>query len=230
MKKLVVLTGAGISAESGIRTFRDAGGLWESFRVEDVASPEGWMANPGLVLNFYAKRRDELLRTVPNEGHLGLARLQEFFQVEVITQNIDDLHERAGSHHILHLHGELTKVCSTCDPSYIVALPSDAPYIQLGDTCPRGCQLRPFVVWFGEAVPAIEQAIDIVRQADIFVIVGTSMNVYPAAGLIHYLPQESTIYLIDPKTVTTPHNQRITFIQQPASIGVPLLENRLRAT
>ena len=228
MKKLVVLTGAGISAESGIRTFRDAGGLWESFRVEDVASSEGWTANPGLILNFYAKRREELLRAVPNEGHLGLARLQEFFEVEVITQNIDDLHERAGSYHVLHLHGELTKVCSTCDPSYIVTLPSDAPYIHLGDTCPLGCQLRPFVVWFGEAVPAIEQAIGIIRQADLFVIVGTSMNVYPAAGLIHYLPKEVPIYLIDKKVVETHANKKITFIQQPATIGVPMLENILR--
>jgi NAD-dependent deacetylase len=228
MKKLVVLTGAGISAESGIRTFRDAGGLWESFRMEEVASPEGWIVNPELVLNFYAKRREELLRAAPNKGHLGLARLQDIFHVDVITQNIDDLHERAGSKHVLHLHGELTKVCSTCNPSYILTLPSEAPYIRLGDTCPQGCQLRPFVVWFGEAVPAIEQAIDIVQQADIFVIVGTSMNVYPAAGLIHYLPHEVPIYLIDPKTVATPYDQQITFIQEPASIGVPLLENRLR--
>ena len=229
MKKLVVLTGAGISAESGIRTFRDAGGLWESYRVEEVASPEGWIANPELVLNCYAKRREELLSAVPNEGHLGLARLQDSFQVDVITQNIDDLHERAGNQHVLHLHGELTKVCSTCDQSYIVSLPSESPYIRLGDTCPRGCQLRPFVVWFGEAVPAIEQAIDIVQQSDIMVIVGTSMNVYPAAGLIHYLSKEAPIYLIDPKTVSTPYDQRITFIQQPASIGVPLLEKRLRS-
>jgi NAD-dependent deacetylase len=228
MKKLVVLTGAGISAESGIRTFRDAGGLWESFRMEEVASPEGWIVNPELVLNFYAKRREELLRAAPKKGHLGLARLQDIFHVDVITQNIDDLHERAGSKHVLHLHGELTKVCSTCNPSYILTLPSEAPYIRLGDTCPQGCQLRPFVVWFGEAVPAIEQAIDIVQQADIFVIVGTSMNVYPAAGLIHYLPHEVPIYLIDPKTVATPYDQQITFIQEPASIGVPLLENRLR--
>jgi NAD-dependent deacetylase len=230
MKTLVVLTGAGISAKSGIRTFRDAGGLWESYRVEEVASPEGWMANPELVLNFYAKRREELLSAVPNEGHLGLARLQDIFQVDVITQNIDDLHERAGSQHVLHLHGELTKVCSTCDPSYIVPLLPEAPYIRLGDTCPRGCQLRPFVVWFGEAVPAIEQAIDIVRQADLFVIVGTSMNVYPAAGLINYLSKETPIYLIDPKIVATLYDRKITFIQQAASIGVPLLENRLRST
>jgi NAD-dependent deacetylase len=227
MKKLVVLTGAGISAESGIRTFRDAGGLWESYRVEEVASPEGWAANPELVLNFYAKRREELLKTVPNEGHLSLARLQDSFQVEIITQNIDNLHEQAGSNHVLHLHGELNKVCSTGDSSYIVTLPSQAPYIHLGDTCPRGYQLRPFVVWFGEPVPAIEQAIEIVQQADLFAIVGTSMNVYPAAGLINYLPLEVPIYLIDPKLVTTPYNRRITFIQQPASIGVPLMEAKL---
>lgn len=227
MKKLVILTGAGISAESGIRTFRDAGGLWESHRVEDVASPEGWIANPELVLDFYAKRREELLRAVPNEGHLGLARLQDSFQVEIITQNIDDLHERAGSTHVLHLHGELTKVCSTCDPSYVITLALEAPYIHLGDVCPRGCQLRPFVVWFGESVPAIEQAIEIVQQADLFVIVGTSMNVYPAAGLIHYLPHKIPIYLIDPKVVTTPYSHNIIFIQQPASVGIPLLEEEL---
>ncbi|MBB3187540.1 NAD-dependent deacylase [Microbacter margulisiae] len=229
MKRLVVLTGAGISAESGIRTFRDSGGLWESYRVEDVASPEGWATNPTLVLNFYAKRRAELLTASPNDGHKGLVRLEEFFKVDIITQNIDNLHEKAGSTHVLHLHGELNKVCSSCNPSYIITLPEEAPYIKLGDKCPLGCQLRPFVVWFGESVPAIEQAIDITQQADIFAIVGTSMNVYPAAGLIHYLSSGTPIYLIDPQPVETSKNQEIHFIQQPASLGIPILEDLLKS-
>ncbi len=229
MKKLVILTGAGMSAESGISTFRDAGGLWDQYPVEDVATPEGWQRNPKLVLDFYAERRRQLLNTQPNEGHLGLARLQHDFDVRIITQNIDNLHERAGSKNILHLHGELTKVCSTYDPDYIVELPSDAPYIQLGDKCPRGGQLRPFIVWFGEAVPAIEEAAELSAQADIYAVIGTSLNVYPAAGLLQYVPKGVPIYLIDPKEVETSYSKRIVYIQQPATKGVAQLEQRLLA-
>ena len=229
MKKLVILTGAGMSAESGSSTFRDAGGLWDQYPVEDVATPEGWERNPKLVLDFYAERRRQLLNTQPNEGHFGLARLQQHFDVQIITQNIDNLHEQAGSKNVLHLHGELTKVCSTYDPHYIVDLPAEAPYIQLGDRCPRGGQLRPFIVWFGEAVPAIEEAADQSAQADIYAVIGTSLNVYPAAGLLHYVPRNVPIYLIDPKEVSTTCNQRITYIQQPATMGVAQLEKLLRS-
>ncbi|MGC9150170.1 MAG: SIR2 family NAD-dependent protein deacylase [Microbacter sp.] len=220
MKRLVVLTGAGISAESGIRTFRDSGGLWNSYRIEEVASPEGWNANPALVLSFYAARREELRHAKPNQGHLGLAQLESFCDVEIITQNIDNLHEKAGSKKVLHLHGELNKVCSSCDPHYIKTLSDNEPYIQIGDLCPKGCQLRPFVVWFGEPVPAIEAAIELTRKADMFLIVGTSMNVYPAAGLIQYLQPTIPILLIDPKPVSLYTNHPLHVIPKPASSGI----------
>jgi NAD-dependent deacetylase len=229
MKKIVVLSGAGMSAESGISTFRDAGGLWDQYRVEDVATPEGWERNPEMVLEFYAERRRQLLSVKPNESHFGLARLEKYFDVRIITQNIDNLHEKAGSSHVLHLHGELTKVRSTYDPDYIVELPTEAPYIQLGDKCPRGGQLRPFIVWFGEAVPAIEEAAAISAEADIYAVIGTSLNVYPAAGLLNYVPRGAPIFLIDPKEVTTYLSDRITFIRQPASTGVAELEKLLLA-
>jgi len=227
MKRLVVLTGAGMSAESGLSTFRDAGGLWDTYPVEEVATPEGWRRNPKLVLDFYAQRRAQLLDAKPNEAHLGVARLEKQFDVRIITQNIDDLHERAGSSHVLHLHGELNKVCSTTDPNYIKTLPPDAPYIRVGDKCPHGGQLRPYIVWFGEAVPAIEEAAAISESADIYVVIGTSLNVYPAAGLLQYAPPFAPIYLIDPKPVSTSMQSRITFIQQPASKGVQELEKML---
>jgi NAD-dependent deacetylase len=227
MKKLVVLSGAGMSAESGISTFRDSGGLWDQYRVEDVATPEGWIRNPAMVLDFYAERRRQLLDVEPNEGHLGLARLESSFDVRIITQNIDNLHERAGSSHVLHLHGELTKVCSSCDANFILELPSEAPYIRLGDKCPLGGQLRPFIVWFGEAVPAIDDAVSITSQADIYAVIGTSLNVYPAAGLLNYVPRGVPIFLIDPKEVTTYLSENITFIRQPASTGVLELERLL---
>jgi len=230
MKRLVVLTGAGISAESGIRTFRDSNGLWESYRIEEVASPEGWRANPSLVLNFYSTRREELRKAKPNEGHLGLARLQDFCDVEVITQNIDNLHEKAGNKKVLHLHGELNKVCSSCDQDYIISLSEDQPYIQLGDLCPKGCQLRPFVVWFGEPVPNIEQAIQLTQQANIFLIVGTSMNVYPAAGLIHYLQPNVPIVVIDPKPITLFTAHPLFTIQKPASSGILEAEEIIKKT
>lgn len=228
MKKLVVLTGAGMSAESGISTFRDSGGLWDQYPVEDVATPEGWGRNPKLVLDFYAERRRQLLQVEPNEGHRALARLQEYFDVKIITQNIDNLHERAGSNSVLHLHGELTKVSSTYDPDYVVELPSGAPYIRLGDKCPRGGQLRPFIVWFGEAVPAIDEAAQLSAQADIYAVIGTSLNVYPAAGLLNYVPRGIPVFLIDPKEVHTNLSHRIQFIQEPATTGVAKLEKLLQ--
>jgi NAD-dependent deacetylase len=229
MKKLVVLTGAGMSAESGFSTFRDAGGYWDQYRVEDVATPEGWERNPKMVLDFYANLRGQLLRAQPNDGHTGLARLEAQYEVHVITQNVDNLHERAGSSRVLHLHGELTKVCSATYPQYIKELPPDAPYIKIGDKCPRGGQLRPFIVWFGEAVPAIEEAAELSAQADIYVVIGTSLNVYPAAGLLHYVPHGVPIYLIDPKEVPTVLSSRITFIREPASKGVAELTELLAA-
>jgi NAD-dependent deacetylase len=225
MKHLVVLTGAGMSAESGIKTFRDQGGLWESYDVMEVASYEGWLKNKELVLRFYNERRQQLKNVKPNDGHKALAALEKYFKVSIITQNVDNLHERAGSKHILHLHGELTKVTSTKDPNYIV----DIKYknIQVGDTCPKGGQLRPFIVWFGEAVPAMDEAIEIAARADIFVVIGTSLNVYPAAGLINYAPPKAPIYLIDPNTVAVNINREYEFINEKASKGMELLTELL---
>lgn len=180
-KKLVVLTGAGMSAESGISTFRDSDGLWEKYRVEDVATPEGFAADPELVLNFYNQRRRELLNTKPNAGHIGLADLEKEFDVHIITQNIDNLHERAGCSHVVHLHGELMKACSVRDLNTTYDISPEDPDLHIGDKDPHGAQLRPFIVWFGEAVPMIDPAIRLVEDCDIFVVIGTSLNVYPAA-------------------------------------------------
>lgn len=230
MKKLVVLSGAGMSAESGISTFRDAGGLWDKYPVEQVATPEGYARNPELVLNFYNERRRQLLDVQPNAGHLGLAQLEERFQVTIVTQNVDNLHERAGSTHVIHLHGELTKVCSSRDPynpQYVKELKPDEYDVRLGDKAGDGSQLRPFIVWFGEAVPQIETAIRYVEQADVFVIIGTSMNVYPAAGLLHYVPAAAEVYLIDPKPVDTHSLRPIQVIRKGASEGVKELALRL---
>jgi len=223
MKKLVVLTGAGMSQESGIRTFRDSDGLWEEYDVRDVATPEAWRKNPGLVQHFYNERRKQLLETKPNAGHVGLAELEKWFKVHIITQNIDDLHERAGSTNVLHLHGELKKSRSTVDENLIYDI--DGWELKMGDRCEKGSQLRPHIVWFGEAVPAIEEAIPIVRDADIFVVIGTSMNVYPAAGLINYVRKEVPIFLIDPKPVSV--YQQVTFIQEKAGKGVEILKVKL---
>ena len=190
MKKLVVLTGAGMSAESGISTFRDSGGLWEKYPVEQVATPEGYRADPKLVIGFYNERRKELQHVKPNRGHELIAELEKYFDVTVITQNVDDLHERAGSRHVIHLHGELTKVTSSREPNnpkYIQKLKPEEWEVKMGDLAADGSQLRPFIVWFGEAVPMIETAIGYAEQADIFVIIGTSLNVYPAAGLLYYV-------------------------------------------
>ena len=218
-KKLVVLTGAGMSAESGISTFRDSDGLWENYRVEDVATPEGFAANPELVLDFYNQRRRELLQTKPNAGHIGLAQLEKDFDVSIITQNVDNLHERAGSSNVIHLHGELMKACSVRDPDTTYDLSPDNPDIHLGDKDPHGVQLRPFIVWFGEAVPMIDAAIREVEACDIFVVIGTSLNVYPAAGLLNYVRRGQPIYLIDPKEVKAYRND-IHFIRKGASEGV----------
>jgi len=219
MKTIVALTGAGMSAESGINTFRDAGGLWEQYRVEDVATPEGWYRNPEMVLDFYNQRRHQLLKAQPNQGHVLLAGLEKNFNVRVITQNVDNLHERAGSSQVLHLHGELMKVRSTGPGQEVYDLTPDQIDTRLGDKCPKGYQFRPHIVWFGEAVPAIEEAIRIVEKADIILIIGTSMQVYPAAGLIHYAKSDTPLYLIDPNDVDV-HAHGLTVIKKGASEGM----------
>ncbi len=225
MKHLVALTGAGISAESGLKTFRDSDGMWENYNVMEVASYEGWLKNKKLVLEFYNQRRRQLKEAKPNAAHIGLVELEKFFKVSIITQNVDDLHEKAGSKNILHLHGELTKARSTKDPSYII----DIGYndIRLGDLCPTCSQLRPNIVWFGEAVPAFSDAVEIVRSADIFVIIGTSMIVYPAAGLIDYVPENAEIYIIDPKPIPVQNRKNLFFIQEVASKGIEVLKVKL---
>ena len=226
-KKLVILTGAGMSAESGIATFRDSDGLWENHRVEDVASPSGFSANPTLVLDFYNERRKDLLKAKPNPGHIGLAEMENDFDISIITQNVDNLHERAGSTNVIHLHGELMKSRSTRDPSIIYEMGEDNHLINMGDKCELGSQLRPDIVWFGEAVPMIEEAIPLMQQADIIVIIGTSLNVYPAAGLVDYARSGTPVYLIDPKDVRS-SRRNIIFIQKGASEGVKELRSLLQ--
>jgi NAD-dependent deacetylase len=221
MKKLVVLTGAGMSAESGLRTFRDMGGLWEEHDVYEVASPGGWHRDRGMVLRFYNERRKQLLEASPNMGHFGLVELEKDFDVSIITQNVDDLHERAGSRSVLHLHGELRKARSTVDPDLIYDI--EGWKLEEGDLCEKGSQLRPHVVWFGEAVTAIEEAAEVVSGADIFTIMGTSMNVYPAAGLVNYVPPAAPIYVIDPNEVAMPGHPRIRVIRKGAGEGIQIL-------
>ena len=230
MKKLVILTGAGMSAESGISTFRDSGGLWDRYPVEKVATPEGYAEDPELVINFYNERRKQLLEVEPNDGHRIVAELQDYFDTVVITQNVDYLHERAGSKNVIHLHGELTKVTSSNHPNdskYIRELLPEEYEVKMGDKAADGSQLRPFIVWFGEAVPMIEPAIELVQQADMFVIIGTSLNVYPAAGLLNYVKPDVPVYLIDPKHVAVPSNRTIHVIQQGASEGMKELKKLL---
>jgi len=226
MKHLVILTGAGMSAESGISTFRDSNGLWNNYPVEQVATPEGFAANPQLVLDFYNYRRRELLTVVPNEGHKGLAALEQFFEVHIITQNVDNLHERAGSTHVIHLHGELMKSCSVKNKERPFDIPPDQPDLHMGDKAPDGGQLRPFIVWFGEAVPKINEAVEQVEASDIFVVIGTSLNVYPAAGLLNYARNGQPIFLIDPNPVNACRTD-IEFIRKGASEGVGILAERL---
>jgi len=222
-KKLVILTGAGMSQESGIRTFRDSDGLWEEYKITDVATPEAWERNPELVMKFYNDRRKQLYESEPNAGHLGLVDLEQDFDVRIITQNIDDLHERAGSSNVLHLHGELKKARSSVDESLIYDI--DGWELKFGDRCAKGSQLRPHIVWFGEAVPAIEDAISIVEEADILVVIGTSLNVYPAAGLVSYAPKGTPIFLIDPARPQL-YIKNVVYIQEKAGKGVELLKEK----
>lgn len=220
-KHIVVLTGAGMSAESGIKTFRDADGLWGGHDVMEVASPQGFEANPELVLDFYNQRRRQLLEVTPNAGHYALAALEKDYKVSIITQNVDDLHERANSTNVLHLHGELLKMRSTQNEDLIYDCKDD---INLGDHCDENSQLRPHIVWFGEAVSMMEEAVDIVKTADILVIVGTSMQVYPAAGLVHYIEEQTPIYFIDPNPAVTEDSfDQLTIIKENATTGLQKL-------
>lgn len=227
MKKLVVLSGAGISAESGISTFRDSGGLWEKYDITEIATPEAWQRNRALVLEFYNQRRKQLYEVYPNKAHELLKVLETHYEVQIVTQNVDDLHERAGSSKVLHLHGELKKVRSTVDPELVY----DWPVWELkdGDLCEKGSQLRPHIVWFGESVPAISKAIPWFETADLCLVIGTSLNVYPAAGLIQYLPEHCSLYLIDPKDLpSTGHNKTIHF-REKATTGMELLIKHLES-
>lgn len=230
MKNLVVLISAGMSAESGFSTFRDAGGLWEQYPVEQVATPEGWEHDHKLVTNFYNGLRRQLVKAEPNEGHRLLAGLESRYRVTVVTQNVDDLHERAGSTNVIHLHGELMKVCSASDPSnprYLRTLPPSAPVVPVGQRGEDGALVRPFIVWFGESVPLFAAAAEAVAAADVFVIIGTSLNVYPAAGLVRYANPGCPVYLIDPKPVKVPGDRQIEVIQATATKGMEELCERL---
>ena len=225
MKNIVVLSGAGMSAESGLQTFRDANGLWEGHDVLEVASPIGWQQNKNLVLDFYNKRRAQLLKVQPNKGHYDLVLLENKFKVNIVTQNVDDLHERAGSSHVLHLHGELFKVRSTKNPSFIYDWKTA---LNLGDCGKDKAQLRPHIVWFDEAVPMFEDAIEITSKADILIIIGTSMQVYPAANLIHFIKQTIPVYFIDPKpSIQRNYFSNLTIIAEKASTGVEKLVTQL---
>lgn len=224
MRKIVVFTGAGISAESGLKTFRDSDGLWENYKIEEVATPEAWQANPVLVLDFYNMRRKQVLEAQPNAAHFAIPKLEQKFNVQVITQNIDDLHERAGSKNVLHLHGELLKARST---NTHITYPMKNSEINLGELCENGHQLRPDVVWFGEHVPNMDEAIEITDNADILIIVGTSLNVYPAANLVDCVPNNCQIYLIDPKEVSTFKLKNLTHIKKKATAGLPELIKEL---
>jgi NAD-dependent deacetylase len=216
---------AGMSAESGLKTFRDENGLWEGHDVMQVASPQGFAKDPELVLEFYNQRRRQLLEVVPNKGHLALAELEQAFDVSIITQNVDNLHEQAGSSHVVHLHGELFKVRSTMDENHILDWKKD---LILGDTDKNGHQLRPHIVWFGEMVPMLETAVQIAQQAEILIIVGTSMQVYPAASLIHYAPKQTPIYFIDPKpNIRSTDFDNLTVIPKTAAKGLPVLVENL---
>lgn len=221
-KKIVVFSGAGISAESGVKTFRDHDGLWENHRIEDVASPEGFRKNPQLVLDFYNTRRRQLNEVEPNDAHLILAELQEFYDVEIITQNVDDLHERAGSKKVLHLHGELKKARPIDSDVDIVVWEND---LNVGDKNDKGVQLRPHIVWFGETVSEMENAIEITSTADYFIVIGTSMTVYPAAGLIHYLPDDCEIFVIDPK-LSNSYTKSEHYFQMSATEGMKILTKK----
>lgn len=224
MKRIVVLTGAGISADSGIQTFRDVNGLWMGHKVEDVASPEGWKKNKQLVLDFYNKRRKELDTVVPNAAHIGLAELEKDFEVVIITQNVDDLHEKGGSTNVIHLHGELRKMCSSLDKTKTLPYEDD---IKIGDKHEDGSQLRPFIVWFGESVPRFDEALKFVRDCDAFVVIGTSLQVYPAAGLINYLPPYMPKFILDKKIPEEIVGHNLIKIEKTAVEGIDELKNEL---
>ncbi len=224
-KRIVVLTGAGISAESGISTFRDSGGLWEKYDIMEVATPEAWHRNQALVMEFYNQRRKQLYEVQPNDGHYALVELEKHFDVQIITQNVDDLHERAGSTNVMHLHGELKKVRSSADEDLVYTL--DGWELKAGDLCEKGSQLRPHIVWFGEPVPMIPAAAELSSSADIYVIIGTSLNVYPAAGLVDYVRPGTPIYLIDPSDLSVGHIRGLTMIREKASTGTKKLVQQL---
>ncbi|GAB4229868.1 MAG: NAD-dependent deacylase [Ekhidna sp.] len=225
MKKVVVLTGAGISAESGLKTFRDSGGLWEGYDVTEVATPQAWQANRSLVLEFYNQRRKQALEAKPNAGHEALAQLEAHFEVVIITQNIDALHEQAGSTKVLHLHGEISKVRSTIDPSLIYDL--EGWELKEGDKCEKGSQLRPHIVWFGEPVPMMEVAIQETQEADIFIVAGTSLVVYPAAGLVDFVKPEAPIFIVDPKLPEVRSSRQLHLLEEPASTGLQKVKDKL---
>ncbi len=225
MKKIAILTGAGISAESGLRTFRDSNGLWEEYSIEEVATFTGWVNDPGLVIDFYNKRRNQLRTAQPNAAHTALALLEQKYDVQVITQNVDDLHERGGSTKVIHLHGELTKVRSVNHPELVYTIGYEN--IKLGDVCEKGGQLRPHIVWFGEPVPMIEEAAKIIEATDILLIIGTSLQVYPAAGLVHMASPACKIWLIDPNAVVNSLMPGIHVINESAGKAVPVLVEQL---
>jgi len=218
-KRIVVLSGAGMSAESGLQTFRDNNGLWNNYRVEEVATPEAWLHNMPLVIEFYNQRRKQLFECEPNAAHYALAALEDKYDVRIITQNVDDLHERAGSTHVLHLHGELRKIRSSIDPDYVIEM--EGWELKQGDKCPRGSQMRPHIVWFGEPVPNIHIAAEMATSADILIVVGTSLQVYPAAGLVHFAPVESPKYYIDPAAANNSMLSNLTVIRDKAGIALP---------
>lgn len=224
MKKLVVLSGAGVSAESGIKTFRDSDGLWENYNVEEVASIDGWYRNPELMVQFYNERRRQLAKTQPNEAHQIIGELEQYYEVVVVTQNVDNLHERAGSSHVIHLHGELTKVCSENGKKCV----EEIGYrdLRYGEKAADGHFLRPFIVWFGEDVPLLSRAAKEIESADILIIIGTSLNVYPAASLIYSAPVHCSIYLVDPNEVQ-PVARQVEFIKEPATVGMRILKDKL---
>jgi NAD-dependent deacetylase len=224
MKKIVVFTGSGVSAESGLKTFRDSDGLWENYIIEDVATPQAWQRNRALVLEFYNLRRKQVIESKPNAAHVALALLEKKFDVQIITQNIDDLHERAGSTKVLHLHGEIRKSRSSVDPSLVYEIPGDE--IKDGDKCAKGSQLRPHIVWFGEEVPELNHAAHFISLADIFIVIGTSLLVYPAAGLVDYAPSIAEKYFIDPKADETLSDQFV-MMREKAGTGVPALVEKL---
>ena len=226
-KKVVVLTGAGISAESGLKTFRDSDGLWEGYNIMDVATPEAWQRNPALVQQFYNERRKQVLEAMPNAAHFGLAALEDKFDVQIITQNVDDLHERAGSSTVLHLHGVITRAQSSLNSA--LTYPVNGWEIKMGDCCELGAQLRPHVVWFGEEVPMINVAAEFCATADVFVLIGTSLAVYPAAGLIDFVPNETPKYIIDPKTPNVSGYQNVVCIKERAIAGLNVLLDLLKA-